>query len=309
MLGGICVPSQQHEILVEMFRNRPQLACELLEQVAGVAVAGGTVALAPNDLSQAIAVEYRADAVIAIRDEHDTPTLAIIVEVQIHVDTDKRMTWPLYIAALRARLRCDVLLLVFSPHQPVARWARAAIQLGHPGFVLEPIVVELGELPRVTDPVAVRRAPELAVLSVMAHRDLELARVVAPEMLVQPEPMRQVYLDLIYSVLPEAAERALKELLMEKYQYQSNVVREYIAQGRAEGREEGREEGLRRAILEFARAKIGTLPPSYEQALHVVATEAALSDVIAELGKARDATEIHAVFTRLLDRLDDTPGT
>src|SRR6185436_17619335 len=109
------------------------------------------------------------------------------------------------------------------------------IEMGHPGFELQPIVVAFAELPRVTDRERIRSVPELGVLSVMAHRDLAIASVVAPEILEQPEVTRRVYLDLIYRSLPDAAERALKELLMEKYEYQSNVVREYVAQGREVG--------------------------------------------------------------------------
>jgi hypothetical protein len=289
------VPSQQHEILVEMFRHRPQLACELLEVVLGIGIPTGTIELASNDLSQAIAVEYRADAVAVSRDPDGRPTCAVIVEVQLHVDRGKHRTWPLYVTALRARLDCAVLLLVITTDYAVARWARGTIEIGHPGFALQPIVIGPGEVPRVTDRELVRRAPELGVLSVMAHRDLEVAVIVASEIVHQPESTRRVYLDLVFAALPEAAEAALKELLMEKYQYQSRVVREYVAQGR----EEGREQGLRSAILEFVRAKLGELPPEYERVLAGIHDEPALTALVADLGRARDRGEVEAVFARL----------
>lgn len=307
MLIARAVPSQQHEILVEMFRHRPQLACELLEVVLGIDIPTGAVELASNDLSQAIAVEYRADAVAVSRDPDGRPTCAVIVEVQLHVDRDKRRTWPLYVTALRARLDCAVLLLVITTDDGVARWARGTIELGHPGFALQPIVIGPDEVPRVTDRELVRRAPELGVLSVMAHRDLEVAVIVASEIVHQPESTRRVYLDLIFAALPEAAEAALKELLMEKYQYQSRVVREYVAQGleqglargREEGREEGREQGLRSAILEFVRAKLGELPSGYESVLASIHDERALTRLVADLGRARERDEVEAVFARL----------
>ena len=308
---GSRVPSQQHEILVELFRNRPELAYELLHDVAGLSLAAGTAELASNDLSQAIAVEYRADAVTVIRDKNGEPTSAVIVEVQLHVDRGKRLTWPLYIAALRARLECAVVLLVLTPDDAVARWARTAIEMGHPGFELRPIVVGFAELPRVTDRERIRQTPELGVLSVMAHRDLAIALVVAPEILEQPEVTRQVYLDLIYRALPDAAGRALKELLMQKYEYQSDIVREYVAQGREEGREEGREqgreegraEGIRFAIGELVRAKLGSLPAPYERALLALDVPE-LTSLVAEVGGAGDVAELETVFARLLARTD-----
>lgn len=211
-----------------------------------------------------------------------------------------------YIAALRARLECSVVLLVLTPRNGVARWARRPIETGHPGFVLRPIAIGLSDIPRVTERDMARKAPELGVLSVMAHRDLEVALVVAPEILDQPEDTRRVYLDLIYSALPDAAASALKELLMEKYEYQSNIVREYVAQGRAEGleegREEGREEGLRSAALAFARAKVGQLSDSYEAALRDVRDDRELTALIAELGRSESAADVHAVFARLVSR-------
>jgi hypothetical protein len=307
LLLAFRVPSQQHEILVEMFRTRPALARELLEQVAHVTVGMGTAELAPNDLSQTQPVEYRADAVTVIRDAHGLASSAVIVEVQLHVDRDKGFTWPLYVAALRARVKCPVVLLVLTPDDGVAQWARTPIAMGHPRFELCPIVVGFAELPHILDRELARQVPELGVLSVMAHRDLAVALVVGPEILGQPSPMRQVYLDLIYSALPDAARRVLKELLMQKYEYQSDIVRGYVAQGReeglAEGREQGREEGraevLHSALAKIVLAKLGNVPPHYEQAWQTLNT-AALEQLLVNLSVSSDASEVAVLFGRLI---------
>ena len=42
----------------------------------------------------------------------DTPRFAIVVEVQLSPDEEKRYTWPVYITHMRARLRCPTVLLV-----------------------------------------------------------------------------------------------------------------------------------------------------------------------------------------------------
>ena len=49
-------------------------------------------------------VSYRADVVVLLVREQ--PVFALIVEVQLGVDPDKRLSWPLYVAAVRARYRC-----------------------------------------------------------------------------------------------------------------------------------------------------------------------------------------------------------
>jgi hypothetical protein len=115
------VPSRLHEVLVEFFRSRPQLARELLYECAGISTIGSSFALASIDLSQVMPGEYRADAVIVIHDDGPTPIAAVIVEVQLQIDGDKRRTWPLYVAALHARLHCPTSLLVLSPDESVAR--------------------------------------------------------------------------------------------------------------------------------------------------------------------------------------------
>lgn len=48
---------------------------------------------------------------------------------------DKRLTWPVYVTTLRAKLDCSAVLLVVAPDPEVAAWARQPIELGHPGFL------------------------------------------------------------------------------------------------------------------------------------------------------------------------------
>jgi hypothetical protein len=122
---------------------------------------GARAEIGSIDLSQVVPTEYRADAVIVFRDQ-EIARAAAIIEVQLHYDPDKRRSWPVYVAALRAALACPVYLLVIAPDPSVARRVCAPIELGHPGFELTPLAIELADLPRVTDPAAARRLPELA---------------------------------------------------------------------------------------------------------------------------------------------------
>jgi hypothetical protein len=49
------------------------------------------------------------------------PVLGIVVEVQLLPDPQKRFTWPVYVAGLRARLKCPACVLVVTPSERGAR--------------------------------------------------------------------------------------------------------------------------------------------------------------------------------------------
>ena len=161
------MPSMLHEALILLFQNRPTLAPELLRDALGVDVPPYTEArIESAELKQIVPTEYRADLVVLLVDGR--PVMAIVVEVQLGPDDDKRWTWPIYLAALRARLRCPVTLLVVTHTASTTRWASQPIDLGHPGFTLRPLVLGPNAVPFVTSEAAAALAPELAVLSAMA---------------------------------------------------------------------------------------------------------------------------------------------
>jgi hypothetical protein len=72
-----------HETLVDLFRNRPSLAAEILVEVLGISLPPYSEArLASADLTEIQPAEYRADAVVVLLDG-DIPVRAIVVEVQL----------------------------------------------------------------------------------------------------------------------------------------------------------------------------------------------------------------------------------
>jgi hypothetical protein len=103
--------------------------------------------------------------VVIQRDREDRPVAGVIVEVQRQIDRSKLLTWPVYVATLRAQLDCSVVLLVVAPDPDVAAWARRPIELGHPAFRLTPVVIGFDDVPRIRDRAEASRLPELAVLS------------------------------------------------------------------------------------------------------------------------------------------------
>src|SRR5262245_4266510 len=94
-----------HEALVALFRNRPTLVVELMRSALRVRVpAHDEVRIQSAELGQVVPTEYRADLAVAlVGRRHTAPVAAIVLEVQRRRDASKPFTWPLYLAALRAR--------------------------------------------------------------------------------------------------------------------------------------------------------------------------------------------------------------
>ncbi len=286
-----------HEILVELFRERPALAPELLHACAELRLEGTTAELGSIDLSQVAPTEYRSDSLTVLRDADGVAVAAVIAEVQLQPDPDKRRTWPLYVAAARARLDCPATLLVLAPEPAVARWASQPIELGHPGFALRPVVIGYPQIPRIHDPAIARAAPELAVLSAMAHPEVETAEAARAALAQLPEDKVKLYWDVILSGLPALVRQVVEANMIKGYEYQSDFARKYFSQGLEQGHEQGRAEGLRRAILELVGARLPTLRDELEILLRGQ-PEARLLQLITELDKVHDEDGVRAVLAR-----------
>ena len=250
------MPSFQHEVLLELFRNRPALVPELLRDALHISLPKHTtVRVESADLSDIRPTEYRADLVILLL-LCDSPVLGIVLEMQLSPDKDKRYAWPAYAVNLRARVRCPVCLFVVTPEESVARWAGKTIDLGAGNF-FTPSVLGPSSIPEVSGKEGALKDPELAVLSAMAHAKnpdtMKSARIasLAQMACVELDTERSMlYCDLILSYLPEAAREALQTMDASKYEYQSEFARRYYGKGKVEGREEGRKEGHREGRLE-----------------------------------------------------------
>jgi hypothetical protein len=177
------MPSMAHEILVDLFKNRPSLAAEILAEVLGVSFPPYTEArLASTDLTEIQPAEYRADVVVLLL-AGDVPVREIIVEVQLGIDPRKRLSWPAYAMVSRAIHGCPAGLLVVAPDPAVAGWCAEPIETGIPGFVLHPPVLRHTAVPVVADLEEAARRPELGVLSAMAHGETEQGATIAAAVL------------------------------------------------------------------------------------------------------------------------------
>ncbi|WP_437742692.1 hypothetical protein WMF39_45420 [Sorangium sp. So ce1504] len=255
------MPTLEHNALVEMFREHPELAPHLLATLFHVEVPPhASVAVVESSLEQLIPVEFRADLVLELRETSGTLVLAIVVEVQRDVDPDKKFSWPTYVTVVRARKRCGTVVLVVAPDAGVAAWAAETIDLGLGRGNVEPLVLGPAVVPEITDPDEAGKEAELAVLSAVAHGNgpngltVVRAALVALGRLDQEHAM--VYFQVIWSGLREPMRRALEALVMER-QIEGETtfpfVRELMDRSKLEGKLEGKRDTLLRLL---ARAGI-----------------------------------------------------
>ena len=263
------MPSQLHEALLLLLRNRPALAPELLRDTLRCQLPAYTeVRIDSADLTELQPAEYRADLVLLLL--HGAPVLGIVVEVQLSRDDRKQFVWPVYVATLRARIKCPVCLLVVAGDAAVARWAAKPIEMGG-NHRLVPWVLGLQGVPEITDRAQAQADPELAVLSAIAHGDdADTAKSVriafAAELASRGlDPDRSIlYFDLIMASLSEAARRELRTMDPAKYEYQSDFAKRYVAQGKAEGRLEGQAVGKAALVVRQLTLRFGVLGDDVE---------------------------------------------
>jgi len=234
------MPSITHESLVALFRECPLLGAELLKYAGEPPPTHAVARLTAAEFADIEPPEYRADAVVRLDQSDGQAAEVLVIEIQLDRDKDKRFSWPYYVCAARARLRCPASVLVVTLDAAVAGWCAEPIPLGRGGSVVCPLVFGPQHIPRITDVDQARALPELAVLSSVAHGqdasggDIGAAALLACATL--DNARAALYADVIMSSLSEAARRSLENLMnLQNYEYQSEFARKYVAQGRAEG--------------------------------------------------------------------------
>ncbi|TDB96062.1 hypothetical protein [Actinomadura sp. 7K534] len=242
------MPSAEHEVPLDLFRNQPALAPELLQAASGIKPPEyDRISLGSESLTDCNPTEYRCDSTVLLGDPK-RPDLAIVVEVQLKPDPRKHYSWPVYLATLRARRKCPVTLLVLCPDRRTSAWCREPIESGHEGWVLRPWVLNLTEVPAVTDLDKARSLPELAILSTVAHADgpdrKAILTAFAEALEVTDRDRGELYHDYVRSQLSAAARHCLEEIMQAGvYEWKSDFALKHIAEGRAEGEAKGRVEG------------------------------------------------------------------
>jgi hypothetical protein len=257
--------------------------------------------------------ERRADLVVHLEGPAGTgPVMGIVIETQRTRDDEKRRSWPLYVAALHARLSCPTCLLVMTPDEAIARWASRPITTLQPLSPFAPLVLGPSRMPRLS-PERAREQPWLAVLSVLTHGNgadaSSVIRAAAIALEALPGDAASLCYDVIYAALNEAARRLLEEEMRSgKYEYRSDFARHYFGEGRQLGHQEGRVEALRELVLSLVE-RHGSVTADQRERVAACADGELLRTLAVDLAGAADGQAAAALLARLPARAPDDPGS
>ena len=276
------MPTLEHNGLVEMFRENPNLAPHFLATLFGIEIPPyTTVSVVESSLDQMIPVEFRADLVLELRDANGGLVLAIVLEVQRDDDPDKKYAWPVYITVVRAKKRCPTIVLVVAPDLDVAAWAAQPINLGLGLGTIQPLVLGPASVPEVTSPALAEQETELSVLSAVAHGNGPNGLAVIQAALVALGRLDQehaaVYFQLIYNALREPMRRAVEALIMERQTESKATFPPFMQRLIDDGVRAGELKGKRDALLRLV-ARVGVALTEDDRARILACTDGATLD-------------------------------
>ncbi|GAA4924966.1 hypothetical protein LX16_0005 [Stackebrandtia albiflava] len=251
------MPAARHEVLIQLFRDAPELVGTILAERPDMTMLGEPrVRSSPESASVLQVAERRVDAVFEVED--DTGRFAVALEVQMRPEPEKVRRWPTYVARLRENLVCPVTLLVVCMSDRTAKWAAEPIFLGRPGSYIRPVALGPAQVPLLTDPTDPRATPQRALLSVLAHakgrrRHNKALIDVFDHVLGTIDPQRATdYAEFAYELLSGPAVRYLEELVETRTKpYQRSTYRRL----REEARDEGELKTLIRVLLETSEIR------------------------------------------------------
>ncbi|MET8001036.1 hypothetical protein [Nonomuraea glycinis] len=255
------MPSVPHDILVRLFRDRPQLAVEILHDLMEVNLpATPLVRVESNSFNTRPSDDIEADLVVVLGPPQ-APAHAIIVEIQKDKSKDPRQL-ARYAAAVWLLLGCDVTVLVICPDRRAAAHYAQPIDSGLTGYRLHAHVVGPDDIPPITDPHEAAAHLELAAMSVMLHgRDRKVIEALTTAVAETHGRDASKYYEYAYDMSgPEI--RSLMEEIMKSADWPvySPFAREHFGHGLAVGEAKGEAKGEARSLLLVLAARGFTVP-------------------------------------------------
>jgi hypothetical protein len=253
------MPSRQHQSLVMLLLDYPELLVELVRRNLSVHLPDDLELEAGPETVRLRGSERIADGVVVLRRRRGRVIETFVVEAQRRRDAEKRKAWAVYVAGTWARLGCAVTLVVVTASRSVARWAAEPIDLGRGRMVLCPVVIGPDEIPSEMPLADAHAWPEGLALSVTIHGhksgSLRLGRTalrVARKLLASGDHRRMVLAELIVGGLNEHVRRTVEaemkiggEVYFTKWGKAYGRMRaQALAKGRSEGIVKGRSEGI-----------------------------------------------------------------
>jgi hypothetical protein len=311
------MPSLAHDAPLDLLREDPTQVPALLREALGLELPRfDTTSLTDSDFTQLRSASFHADLTVTLHGGRGDrrPVMGIIVELQLGRDRRKWRSWPLYTAALHARLRCQTCLVVIALDRGVARWAARPIDTVQPRSPFTPLVIGPEQIPRVSRGRA-RREPGTALLSALAHGNspggvaIALAAIDAISNL--PDERATVCFDLIRGSLDEAAGRILEhEMQYGDYEYKSDFARRYFGKGLEQGLEQGLKQGreaMHAVVLQIAEQRFGLARSRVRRSIKACRDLDRLTTLVTQVGAASSRGAVERLLARLEESRPDRP--
>lgn len=249
------MPSHRHEALVELFRNQPELIQMALSRLEGVDASGQFELVQVSETyGEAKGAARAADLVLRqVSPTQKTPH-SFIGEVQLGIDAEKRLSWPLYAIAERARQGGGfVEVVVITPSRSVAKWAAQPIELDtHNRYHVTVLGPE--HLPSFDTPEQAAEALGLAMLWALGQRHegpekaALAAHVVTLAARTKSDHLFVTCYDALRERLDEAALAALEKLMqLNPDNLATEFSRKHVTSGLVLGK--------RQALLDFLEGR------------------------------------------------------
>ncbi|MEV2276355.1 hypothetical protein AB0I72_12270 [Nocardiopsis sp. NPDC049922] len=238
------MPSFQHEFPLDLLRNDPGFAAELLQEATGRPLPEYTRVRCDAAEATSTAFPYiNSDNVVVcerppLPGEGDEPVhvLAIVTEPQRGWDPRKLYTWPAYVAYTRLRLKCPVALLVLTPTSALAQSYDEPIDLGC--GEIQPTVFALDMLKPVTDKGVAADHPVLTVLALANNPTEDRAALEALYVALKSldASTSSLYSDYVLAALSAAARGSLEEIVkLRDYEFKTELIGRPFREGEAKG--------------------------------------------------------------------------
>jgi hypothetical protein len=261
-----------HEAPLELIRQHPGLAVDLVRAMTGVPVPDDARAdLGPTSLNAVVPAEFTADSVVIVSDSTaKKPLLVIVVEPQGRDDRTKAYSWPAYLVNVREAVQCPrAVLIVVCPDPREAEKCRQVIQMGHPGWDLWPIVIDPLHAPD-----AAGAGPYLILfLACLPALDME-SEAGARQVLAAIRDTGASHADrrrLTAIILKRAsgAARQILEDMMSTTEWKDDFIESYVQIGIEQGREQGAANAKAQDVLKVMETR--GLNPTQEQRAKITA--------------------------------------
>jgi hypothetical protein len=235
------MPSVTHEAPIELIRQNPGLAVELLRAMTDVKLPIDIdVSLGPTDLSEVVPVKFLADAMVVVADKATgKPALVIVIEPQGRDAPTKQFAWPAYLTLARRNTKCRrAFLLVICPDPREARKCRRVIRTGHPGFDLRPEVIDPSNIPGAGDasPYLIIFAAYMGAINLNEDRSVRTF-LQAVRGTGASAADRKRLATIMLNLASDAARRRL-ETMMTTMEWKSDFIESYVQQGEVKARAE-----------------------------------------------------------------------